>query len=133
MISTGRIAGAIAASNFLMSPSNALVPPPAVAVSGVTPFNRPAGAAVVAAVLPSKTLSIARPRSCASKVRSDNSTLSGLPLASSFVMAVIEAAFFGFRLSAVMISAPTGIAPPSATKPPLASANAPAPAPPRRR
>ena len=46
---TGRMAGAMAATSFLISPSNALVPPPAVAVSGVTPFNNPAGAADVAA------------------------------------------------------------------------------------
>jgi hypothetical protein len=84
----------------------------------VTPASRPAGASGVAAALPSKTASIARPRSWLNSVCSDSSTLSGKPAASSFVMAVIEAAFFGFKPSAAMISAPTGMAPPSATKPP---------------
>jgi hypothetical protein len=38
-INTGLSAGAIAAISFFTSPSNAVVPPPAVAVSGVTPLR----------------------------------------------------------------------------------------------
>jgi hypothetical protein len=54
------------------------------------------------------------------------------PATSSFVTAVIEAAFFGFRPSAVMINAPTGMAPASGIIRRSAPAYAPARALPRR-
>ena len=90
------------------------------AVIGLTPLSKPKGAAVVAAVLPSKTASIVKVRLSLRIARSVSSTSSGELIASSSDRATIFAHFFGASASDPKVNLETGIAAPSATNPPVA-------------